>query len=125
MPRLPPTLLGVYATVLTIAFGGLLLMGARSAPGNAEFDTISVHRINVIEPDGTLRMVISDHARFPGLIVHGKEYAHARPQAGMLFFNDEGTEQGGLVFAGGRDKEAIPVASASRSTATSRTSNCS
>lgn len=104
MTKLPNTLLGIYAAVLTAAFGALLLMGARSAPGNGEFDTLTVHRINVVEPDGTLRMVISDHAKFPGLIMHGKEHPHPRPQAGMLFYNDEGTEQGGLIFAGAKNK---------------------
>jgi hypothetical protein len=99
MPKFPKTYLGVYATVLTAAFAVLLLSGSRS-PMNAKFDTIDVQRINVREPDGTLRMVISDHSAFPGLILHGKEYPHARPQAGMLFYNDEGTEQGGLIFAG-------------------------
>lgn len=99
MLKLPGTYLGVYASVLTVAFAGLLLMGAKTSH-NANFDTINVHRINVREPDGTLRMVISNKARFPGLIIHGKEYAHPRPRAGMLFFNDEGTEQGGLIFSG-------------------------
>lgn len=99
MLRYPKTLLGIYAAILTVAFGVLLLMGAR-APGAADFDTINVHRINVLEPDGTLRMVISDRTEFPGLIVHGKEYTHPRPRAGMLFFDDEGTEQGGLIFSG-------------------------
>jgi hypothetical protein len=99
MSKYPNSLLGIYATVLTVAFGGLLLMGAR-APGAADFDTINVHRINVREPDGTLRMVISDRSAFPGLIAHGKEYPHPRPRAGMLFYDDEGTEQGGLVFSG-------------------------
>ncbi|KRE88817.1 hypothetical protein ASG87_09630 [Frateuria sp. Soil773] len=99
MPTFPKTCLGVYATVLSAAFAVLLLTGARS-PANAKFDTIDVQRINVREPDGTLRMVISDHAAFPGLVLRGREYPHARPQAGMLFFNDEGTEQGGLIFAG-------------------------
>ncbi|HET6546275.1 MAG TPA: hypothetical protein VFG55_05960 [Rhodanobacteraceae bacterium] len=65
------------------------------------FDEITVHRINVVEPDGTLRMVISDHADLPGIIVHGKQKnSPARPQAGMLFYNDEGSEIGGLIFAG-------------------------
>lgn len=99
MLKYPKTLLGIYAAVLTVAFGALLLMGAR-APGAADFDTINVHRINVLEPDGTLRMVISDRSAFPGLIAHGKEYPHPRPRAGMLFYDDEGTEQGGLVFSG-------------------------
>lgn len=104
MRTYPKSLLGIYAAVLTVAFGGLLLMGAR-APGPADFDTINVHRINVREPDGTLRMVISDKSEFPGWILHGKEYPHPRPRAGMLFYNDEGTEQGGLIFAGHKDKD--------------------
>lgn len=104
MQKRANTYLALYAVVLTTAFAGLLLMGAKSAPMNADFDTITVHRINVVEPDGTMRMVISDHAKFPGFIIHGKEYPHPRPQAGMLFYNDEGTEQGGLVFDGGKTR---------------------
>lgn len=99
MLKRPNTFLGIYAVLLTIAFGALVLMGAR-APGPADFDTINVHRINVVEPDGTLRMVISDRSQFPGLILHGKESPHPRPRAGMLFYDDEGTEQGGLIFSG-------------------------
>ncbi|MGH8338690.1 MAG: hypothetical protein ACRETL_18110, partial [Gammaproteobacteria bacterium] len=35
----------------------------------------------------------------------GKEYPHPdRTAAGMLFFNDEGTENGGLIFGGAKDK---------------------
>lgn len=61
------------------------------------FDEINVHRINVLEPNGTLRMVISDHAKLPGIIVRGKEQPFSRPQAGMIFYNDEGSENGGLI----------------------------
>ena len=48
-------------------------------------------------------MVLSNHARLPGIIVRGKEQAFPRPQAGMLFYNDEGSENGGLVFGGGKN----------------------
>src|SRR5215475_11072876 len=67
---------------------------------NAAFDEITVQRIKLVEPNGTLRMIISNHAKFPGLIVRGKEEAFDRPQAGMLFYNDEGSENGGLIFGG-------------------------
>ncbi len=47
-------------------------------------------------------MAISSHARMPGLIMGKEEYARPdRPQAGMLFFNDHGDENGGLIFNGG------------------------
>lgn len=104
MSRLPKTYLGIYASVLSMAFATLVLTGAKST-SHASFDTIDVQRINVREPDGTLRMVVSNKAALPGLIIHGKESPHERPRAGMLFYNDEGTEQGGLVFSGKRDAQ--------------------
>ena len=51
-------------------------------------------------------MVISNKADFPGIIIKGKETPHPdRKTAGMLFFNDEGTENGGLIFGGSKDKQ--------------------
>jgi hypothetical protein len=51
-------------------------------------------------------MVISNKAEFPGIIIKGQETPHPdRSTAGMLFFNDEGTENGGLIFGGSRDKQ--------------------
>jgi hypothetical protein len=68
-----------------------------------KFDEIDVQRINVREPDGTLRMTISSMSRAPGLIFRGKEHAYpSRQAAGILFFNDEGTENGGLLFGGAK-----------------------
>ncbi len=44
------------------------------------------------------------------VIVRGKENAKVdRPQAGLLFFNDEGTENGGLIFGGHRDQKGDVV----------------
>src|SRR5450432_581455 len=90
-------LLAIYSATLTGVLAILLLTGAAKKP---RFDEIDVQRINVVEPDGTLRMVISNHARLPGIIVRGKEQQFARPQAGVLFYNDEATENGGLIFGG-------------------------
>lgn len=92
----------VYSGLLTAVFAAVVLTGA-SSTGKTTFEEIDVQRLNLREPDGTLRFVLSSSARFPGGIVRGEEYAHPRPNAGMLFYNDEGTELGGLVFAGGRD----------------------
>lgn len=89
----------LYAAVLTVVLALVALYGFSAS--SRTFDQITVHRINVVEPDGTLRMVISDHAELPGVIVHGKQQdTPPRPQAGMLFYNDEGSEAGGLIFAG-------------------------
>jgi hypothetical protein len=93
-----------YSAVLSTVFALVLLMGSKSHRSQS-FDQIEVHRINVLEPDGTLRMVISDHDQMPGVIVRGKESPKVdRPEAGMLFYNDEGTENGGMIFGGHRNE---------------------
>ena len=96
-------LLAIYSSVLTTLLTGLVLAGSVAAKTQS-FDEIDVRRINVREPDGTLRMVISNRARLPGVVAAGKEHPPVdRPFAGMLFYNDEGDENGGLVFSGRRD----------------------
>lgn len=101
--------LAVYSGILTLVFVATVASGAMNSPKTLNLDELEVKRINIVEPDGTLRMVISDKQDFPGLIFKGKEYTHARPLAGMLFFNDEGTENGGLVFTGYMGKDGKPV----------------
>lgn len=89
--------LTVYSALVTIVLVTTVLMGARHSASNANFDQITVHRINVVEPDGTVRMVLSDKAEFPGAYFMGKEYPRSdRKATGMLFNDDEGTETGGI-----------------------------
>lgn len=107
MPRLTAQkFLVVYSGVLTLVFAFTFLSGFMQAGiAPQSFDTISVQRINIVEPDGTIRMVISNNNRIPGIIVHGHEYADyggrkAQTTAGMLFYDADATESGGLTFGG-------------------------
>jgi len=99
----------IYSGVLTVVFAITTLSGfAKTSP--ASFDEINVQRINVREADGTLRMVITNGAKMPGVIVKGVEQPKVdRPQAGMIFFNDEGSENGGLIFGGRRNAKGEVV----------------
>jgi hypothetical protein len=93
------TLLAIYSAILTIWLAALSFATFNHHDSNE----LNVERINVREPDGRLRLVISDRARFPGAIYHGKEIPFARDSAGMIFFNDEASENGGLIFSGQKD----------------------
>jgi hypothetical protein len=98
-----PRFLAAYSGLLTIAFFVVVaVFGA--ALHNGTFGTITAHRINIVEPDGTVRLTISNRADFPGAWNHGKEYARPdrREAAGMLFMSDEGTEQGGFIWGAGQ-----------------------
>lgn len=100
--------LAIYSGILTLAFAGTILAGFGIQSKKTSFEEVTVQRINVVEPDGTLRIVISDKALFPGIIIKGQEHPHlSRKTAGMLFFNEEGTENGGLIFGGMKDKNGV------------------
>jgi hypothetical protein len=95
-----------YAILSTLAFGVLAVAAFRQGQQTQErtkFQEIDVERINVLEPDGSYRLVISNRPRSIGPIYKGKPFGYAggtRP--GLIFFNDEGTENGGLTFTGSR-----------------------
>jgi len=93
-------LLAIYSGVLTLVLV-LTILTAGEKSRKTAFEEIDVQRINIVEPDGTVRLVLSSKALFPGIIFKKKEYPHPnRKTAGILFFNDEGTENGGLTFGG-------------------------
>jgi hypothetical protein len=88
---------------------GVIAWGQAAAERKVtEFVEIDVQRINIREPDGTLRMTISNSATAPGLIFKGTEHPFPNRQAaGILFFNDEGTENGGLLFGGSKKGQNV------------------
>src|SRR6516164_5778422 len=68
-----PRFLAVYSGVLTVAFAAVVLGGAAMVR-NQTFGVITARRINIVEPDGTVRLTISNRADFPGTWNRKKEY---------------------------------------------------
>lgn len=97
-------LLTYFVVIITVA---LIVICVFLLPKTtANFKEISAERINIVEPNGMLRMVLSNKNRSPEVLAYGKSYTppikgHNRP--GIIFYNDEGTENGGLVFMGHKD----------------------
>ena len=92
-----------YALISTLVVGGLTVAAFRR-PAPTRFEEIDVERINIVEPNGAYRMVLSNRPRSIGPVYKGKPFGYAgggRP--GIIFFNDEGTENGGLTFTGSAD----------------------
>jgi hypothetical protein len=91
--------LAAYSGVLTLVFAVTVLCGFAMIR-NPKFGIITARRINIMEPDGTVRLTISNRADFPGGWTHKKESPRPdrRDAAGMLFMSEEGTEQGGLIW---------------------------
>lgn len=96
--------LKVYSGLLTVAlFGTIFYVMSQSKEKN--FKEITVERINIVESNGDLKLVISNSKRQHQGIVNGKPLPRRERQAGLIFFNSVGDECGGLVYDG-NDKEA-------------------
>src|SRR5262245_11079450 len=92
-------MLKAYSFVVTLLLGVLIFAGFIQANQKNKFAEIDVERINIVEKDGKLKMVISNGERQHPGVIDGRTLSRTRP-AGMLFFNDKGDECGGLSFNG-------------------------
>jgi hypothetical protein len=102
------------------AFGSTLVLVFLSAaafhqvpPQRPRFDEIDVERLNIVEKDGRLRLVLSNGERQAPVVINGRNLTPGiRRPAGIIFFNDEGEESGGLL-SGGATQSGVPAAAMS------------
>lgn len=96
--------LKIYAVVATLICGVFFVTAFTLQNRPQKFQEINVERINVVEKDGSLRLVISNNERSPGPIERGKPFGYpGGSRGGMIFYNEEGTENGGLIFSGKKE----------------------
>lgn len=81
---------------------GFHLLGFKIQTQKPKFEEIDVERINIVEKDGKVRLVISNKERSPGAILMGRLLYEGGGRPGMIFFNDEGDECGGLTYNSGK-----------------------
>ncbi|GAA3918019.1 hypothetical protein [Hymenobacter algoricola] len=98
--------LKAYALTMTLVPAVALLCAFGKPDKPVRFQEISVERLNLVERDGTVKMIMANKARFPqGVTIDGKHTDYPRTNPGMLFYNDKGEECGGLIFGGQQDKD--------------------
>lgn len=91
--------LRAYAALVPAVAAVAALAAFRAGAAATRFAEIDVERINIVEADGTLRMVISNRERQHPGISDGEVIERDGPRPpGMIFFNHLGDEMGGLVF---------------------------
>lgn len=92
--------LRVWALTSSLAVVVIAAAAFRQAAGAANPAEITVQRLNIVDANGTLRMVLAGKDRMHPGVMDGVTIDRPRPVAGMLFFNDEGDEVGGLTYTG-------------------------
>src|SRR5689334_16390603 len=99
--------LKIYAGILTLLVLALMLMVLTQNNSAEHFKHITAERIDIVDANGQIRMAISNHDRqHPGTI-DGKELPKRDRPAGMIFFNDDGNECGGLVYDGNKKSASM------------------
>ena len=104
-------LIFLRAFAVTTAIGMLFITtSAFQKSGNQKFGEIDVERINIVEKDGTVKMVITNVGRFP----NGSDKINGKPtneqrkkRSGMLFLNEDGIECGGFIYDGQKNPTVI------------------
>ena len=96
-------ILQVYAGISFAILAFLFVTAFTQSNAQQRIDELTVQRLNVVDANGTLRFVLSNKDRMHPGVMDGVTINRPRPVAGMLFFNDEGDEVGGLTYSGTDD----------------------
>ncbi len=95
-------------TVGTVAIMAVVLLFAFKTNENQKFGTIDVERINIVEADGTVKMIITNVEQFPNGETKINDMAtnkNRKKRSGMLYFNEDGLECGGLIYDGAKNEK--------------------
>lgn len=99
-------MLKLYSIALTFILCLIIFLDFTSIGPAEKFKEITVEKINIIEPDGKLKMVISNSRRqHPGMFDGAMLNDRTRPP-GIIFFNEEQDEVGGLIYHGNKNEGA-------------------
>src|ERR1700731_1607097 len=93
----------VYLVISSLALVILTTAAFRQAAKPQNLGEITVERINVVDANGTLRLVIANKDRMHPGVMDGVTIDRPRPVAGLLFFHDEGDEVGPRRVFGGKN----------------------
>jgi hypothetical protein len=96
-------ILKLYAALSFALLAFLSITAFTQSNSQQRIDELTVQRLNVVDANGTLRFVLSNKDRMHPGVMDGVTINRPRPVAGMLFFNDEGDEVGGLTYTGTDD----------------------
>ena len=96
--------LKLYSAILTIGLIVITFFMVNQS-GKERFKEITVERINIVESNDDLKLVISNSKRQHQGVINGKLLPKRERQAGFIFFNSVGDECGGLLYDG-NEKEA-------------------
>ena len=93
--RLQVRLLSLYALLLT-ALGIWLALRE-----SVHVKSLTAETVDIVEPDGTIKLALFNKEHLPPAVVNGVKLPRSGGgESGLMFYNEEGTECGGLTYSG-------------------------
>ena len=89
----------IYAFAATLVIAVLLLTAFQNS-SKKKFTEIDVERLNIVQRDGKIKVVLSNNAKSSDVVVGRKTIVANRNECGIYFYNDLGEESGGLYTYG-------------------------
>lgn len=84
---------------------------------NKKFNSIDVESLNIVDKDGTIRLKLFNNDNIPPAMMDGRDilpgHRQDLPAAGLMFYNSEGDECGGLIYGSEKDEDGNYQANAS------------
>ena len=105
--------LHAYVVISLVVFVVLALSAFRQAPSPQKFTELTAERINIVDADGTLRLVISNKDRMHPGVIGGTVIQRSRPVAGRS--GRTGSGRVGVSGRAGRSTGGSGRAAAGRS----------
>lgn len=93
--------------VMTVLLSAAFYVGpSERNPAGERFQEITTERLNIVGPDDTSRIVLSNEKRFPPPVLNGDTIrARSIAPAGMVFYDASGNEVGGFATVSARGTE--------------------
>lgn len=91
----------VYAIITSIFILAFIGYGFRKSTQDDIVKSLRAEKIEIVEPDGTVKLSLFNKENLPAAVINGKKMSRqGGDEAGLMFYNTEGEECGGLVYNG-------------------------
>ncbi|TWW01348.1 hypothetical protein [Chitinophaga pinensis] len=91
----------LYAVITSLFILAFIGYGFRKSAQDDIIKSLRAEKIEIVEPDGTVKLSLFNKENLPPAVVNGKKLSRqGGDEAGLMFYNTEGEECGGLVYNG-------------------------
>jgi len=74
-----------------------------------KYTHLDVEKLNIVDSEGEIKLTLFNQENIPPAIMDGKDilpgHRQSDPISGMMFYNSEGDECGGLIYGSEKDKD--------------------